>query len=346
LRAPPRRRLDRQEDTLAQDTGIHIIGTMLMKAIVVHNNRLPVVPVCEEIEKPVAGDDEVLIKVRAASVNPADRLVLFIARVSRVLAWLNKPKAARMGADVAGEVVAVGKNITQFKPGDAVYGVCRGGLAEYACAREDKIASKPTSVSFEEAAAMPIAAVTALQGLRDHGRIRPGQHVLVDGASGGVGTFAVQLAKSFGAEVTAVCSTRNLAQARSLGADHVVDYTRQDFTNSGERYDLIVAANAHHSIFAYRRSLAPGGTCVMVGGGAMQIVQVLALAPVLSRLGRRKIVRFIANISPKDLTILKELVETGTIKPAIDRRYVLSDAADAYSYLIDGHAKGKIVVTI
>jgi NADPH:quinone reductase-like Zn-dependent oxidoreductase len=319
---------------------------MLMKAIVVHNNRSPVVPVCEEIEKPVAGDDEVLIGIRAASVNPVDRVVLFIARVSRMLAWLNKPEAARMGADVAGEVVAVGKNITQFKPGDAVYGVCKGALAEYACAKEDKIALKPTNISFDEAAAMPIAAITALQGLRDHGRIRPEQQVLVDGASGGVGTFAVQLAKSFGAEVTAVCSTRNLAQARSLGADHVLDYTQQDFTNNGARYDLIVAANARHSLFAYRRSLAPNGICVMIGGGAMQIVQVLALAPLLSRLGRRKIVRLMANINPKDLTILRELVETGKIKPVIDRRYVLSDAAEAYRYLIDGHAQGKIVVTV
>jgi len=317
-----------------------------MKAIVVYNYRSPVVPVCEEIEKPTAGDDEVLIKVRSASVNPADRLVLFIANATSKLAWLGKPKVARMGADVAGEVEAVGKNITQFKPGDEVFGVCKGALAEYVCAREDKLALKPVNLSFEEAAAVPIAACTALQGLRDKGRIRQGQKVLVDGASGGVGTFAIQIARSFGAEVTAVCSTRNLATSQALGAASVIDYTKEDFTKNGERYDLIFAANARHSIFAYRGSLTPNGICVMAGGGVKQIPQVLLLGPLLSRTGSKKILNFMARIDTKDLNVLKDLLESGKIKPVIDRRYPLSEAAEAYGYLIEGHAQGKIVITV
>lgn len=317
-----------------------------MKAIVVYNYCSPAVPLCEEIEKPTAGDADVLIKIRAASVNPADRLVLFIAKATGMLAWLGKPKASRMGADVAGEVEAVGKNITRFKPGDEVFGVCKGALAEYACAREDKLALKPANLSFEEAAAVPIAASTALQGLRDQGSIRPGQKVLVDGASGGVGTFAVQIARSFGADVTAVCSTRNLATAQALGAVRVIDYTKEDFTKNGERYDLIFAANARHSIFAYRGSLAKDGICVMVGGGVKQIPQVLLLGPLLSRTGSRKILNFIARIDHNDLVVLKDLLEAGKIKPVIDRRYPLSDAAEAYGYLIEGHAQGKIVITV
>ena len=205
---------------------------------------------------------------------------------------------------------------------------------------------KPASSSFEDAAAVPIAAITALQGLRDKGRIQRGQKVLVDGASGGVGTFAVQIAKSFGAEVTAVCSTRNVDTARSIGADHVIDYTREDFTQSGQRYDLIVGANAHHSIFDYRRALNPEGTYVIVGGGLAQIFLGMLLAPLLSRIGRKKTCFFIANINQKDLVFLKELLEAGKVVPVIDRRYPLSDAAEALRYLEERHARGKVVLTV
>jgi NADPH:quinone reductase-like Zn-dependent oxidoreductase len=241
-----------------------------MKAIVYHNYGSPDVLKCEEIGKPAAGDDEVLIIVRAASVNPLDfHSMRGRPYIIRILFGLRKPKLTRPGRDVAGQVEAVGRNITQFKPGDEVFGVCRGALAEYVCATEDKLALKPANVTFEDAAAVPVAALTALQSLRDKGRIQQGHKVLIDGASGGVGTFAVQIAKSFGADVTAVCSTRNVGTAQSIGADHVIDYTREDFTQSGQRYDLILAANAYHSIFDYRRALSPEGIYVMAGGGGV-----------------------------------------------------------------------------
>jgi len=216
-----------------------------------------------------------------------------------------------------------------------------GGFAEYVCAVEDKLALKPANLSFEDAAAVPVAAITALQGLRDKGRIQRGQKVLVDGASGGVGTFAVQIAKSFGAEVTAVCSTRNVDTARSLGADHVIDYTREDFTQSGQRYDLILGVNAHHSIFDYRRALSQDGIFVMVGGGLGRVFQAMLLGPFLSRIGSKKMRFFIAKINTKDLVFLKSLLEAGKVVPVIDRRYPLSDAAEALRYREEGHAKGK-----
>jgi NADPH:quinone reductase-like Zn-dependent oxidoreductase len=317
-----------------------------MKAVVYYNYGSPDVLKCEEIEKPAAGDQEVLIKVRAASVNPLDRFFMRGMPIVRILPGLRKPRITRLGVDVAGQVEAVGRNVTQFKPGDEVFGVCRGAFAEYVCTVEDKLALKPANLSFEDAAAVPVAALTALQGLRDKGRIQPGHKVLVDGASGGVGTFAVQIAKSSGAEVTAVCSTRNVDTARLMGADHVIDYTREDFTQSGQRYDLILGANAYHSIFDYRRALSRDGIFVMVGGGWIQILQAMLLGPFLSRIGSKKMRFFIAKINTKDLDFLKDLLEAGKVVPVIDRRYPLSDVAEALRYLEEGHAQGKVVITV
>ncbi len=319
-----------------------------MKAIVYHRYGSPDVLQCEDIEKPSAGDNEVLIKVRAASVNPFDwRLMrgkpLFIRLM---IGGLRKPKITRPGRDVAGQVEAVGRNVTQFKPGDEVFGACEGAFAEYVCTTEDRLALKPAKLSFEDAAAVPVAAITALQGLRDQGRIQPGQKVLVDGASGGVGTFAVQIAKSFGAEVTAVCSTRNMDTARSLGADPVINYSREDFTQSGQCYDLILAANAYHSIFEYRRALSQDGIYVMAGGGWAQILQATLLGPLLSLMGSKKMRFFGAKIEKKDLVFLKDLLEAGEIVPVIERRYPLSEVAEAMRYLEEGHARGKVVITL
>jgi NADPH:quinone reductase-like Zn-dependent oxidoreductase len=317
-----------------------------MKAIVYHSYGSPDVLKYEEIEKPPPGDDEVLIRVRAASVNPLDwRLMKGRPYPARILTGLRKPKITRPGRDVAGLVEAVGRNVTQFKPGDEVFGVCRGAFAEYACTIEDKLAMKPANISFEDAAAVPVAAITALQGLRDKGRIQRGQKVLVDGASGGVGTFAIQIAKSFGAKVTAVCSTRNVDAARSFGADHVMDYTREDFTQSGQRYDLIMAANAYHSIFDYRRALIQDGIYVMAGGGWAQILQAMLLGPFLSLMGSKKMRFFMAKINKTDLILLKDLLETGKVVPIIDRRYPLSEVPEAIRYLEEGHARGKVVIT-
>lgn len=298
-----------------------------------------------EVEKPVPKDNEVLIKVRAASVNPLDwRFMRGKPYVLRIMFGLRTPKITRPGVDVAGQVEAVGGNVTQFRPGDEVFGVCRGSFAEYACAAEEKLERKPANISFEDAAAVPVAALTALQGLRDKGRIQPGHKVVVDGASGGVGTFSVQIAKSFGAEVTAVCSTRNLETARSIGADHVIDYTREDFTKSGQRYDLIMGANAYHSIFDYRRALTQDGIYVIVGGGLARILQTMLLAPLLSRIGNKKVRFFVANINKKDLVLLRDLLEAGKVVPVIDRHYPLNDAAEALLYAGNGHARGKIVI--
>jgi len=300
-----------------------------------------------DVEKPVPKDNEVLIRVRAASVNPLDwHFMRGTPYVVRLGAGLRRPKITRLGVDLAGQVEAVGGNVTQCKPGDEVFGACRGAFAGYVCAVEDKLALKPANLSFEEAAAVPVAALSALQGLRDKGRIQRGHKVLVDGASGGVGTFAVQIAKSFGAEVTAVCSTRNVETARSIGADHVIDYTREDFTQSGQRYNLIMAANAYHSIFDYRRVLSQDGTYVMVGGGGVQARQALLLGPLLSLIGSRKM-RFVsAKINKKDLVFLKGLLEAGKVVPVIDKRYALSGVAEALRYLEEGHAQGKVVITV
>ena len=318
-----------------------------MKAAVYTRYGPPDVVQITDVEKPVPNDKEVLIKIRAASVNPLDwHFMRGTPYILRIGAGLHKPKVTRLGVDLAGQVEAVGTNVTQFKPGDEVFGVCRGALAEYACTVEQKLALKPANLSFEDAASVPVAAITALQGLRDRGRIQPGHKVVVDGASGGVGTFAVQIAKSFGAEVTAACSARNVNTARSLGADHVIDYTRENFTKSGQRYDLILAANAYHSIFDYRRALNPSGVYVMAGGGGIQILQVIFLGPFLSLLGSKKMRFIFANINQKDLVFLKDLLEARKVVPVIDRRYPLSSAAEALAYLEEGHAQGKVLITI
>lgn len=316
-----------------------------MKAIVCTRYGPPETLQFTEVAKPIPKDNEVLIKIHGASVNPVDR-IFRVPYVLRILTGLRKPKDARVGADMAGRIEAVGRNVTQFKPGDDVFGVCRGAFAEYGCAIEDKLAPKPAHISFEEAAAVPVAALTALQGLRDKGRIQPGQKVLVDGASGGVGTFAVQIAKAFGAEVTAVCSTGKVDTARSLGADHVIDYTQQDFTKNGKRYDLVLAANAYHSIFAYRRTLSQNGMYVFAGGGWLQILQAMLLGPLLSLIGKKKMSFFVARINNKDLVFLKDLLDVGKVVPVIDRRYPLNCVAEALRYLEEKHAKGKIVITV
>ena len=320
-----------------------------MKAIVRTQYGPPEVLRFTEVEKPTPKANEVLIKLYAASVNPLDLFSLRGAPLVRLIPGVRTPKQPVLGCDIAGRVEAIGGRVKQFQPGDEVFGVtgfAGGGFAEYACAIENKLALKPANCSFEDAAAVPIAAITALQGLRDKGRIQPGHKVLVDGASGGVGTFAVQIAKSFGAAVTAVCSTRNVDTARSIGADHVIDYTREDFTLSGQRYDLILGANAHHSIFDYRRALSQDGIYVIAGGALPQIFQAMLLAPLLSRIGSKKTCFFIANINQKDLVSLKVLLEAGKIVPVIDRRYPLSDAAEALRYLEQRHAQGKIVLTV
>lgn len=319
-----------------------------MKAIVYYNYGSPDVLKYEEIEKPAPNDNEVLIKVRAAALNALDwRLMSGKPMFVRLMiGGLRKPKDGRPGRDLAGQVEAVGKNVTQFKPGDEVFGVCLGACAEYVCAIEDKLALRPANVSFEEAAAVPVAATTALQGLRDKGRIKQGQKVLVDGASGGVGTYAVQIAKAFGAEVTAVCSTSKVDTARAIGADHCIDYTQEDFTQSGQRYDLIIAANAYHSIFDYRRALGQDGIYVMAGAGGAQILQGMLLGPLLSLVGSKEMRFFMAKINQKDLVLLGDFLAAGKIVSVIDRRYPLSDAAEAVRYLAEGHARGKVVITL
>ncbi len=323
-----------------------------VKAIVTTRYGPPEVLQLREIATPEPAENEVLIKLYASSVNPLDSFAIrgplfFLPAIGRLL----KPKHEVAGADIAGRVESAGKDVKQFQPGDEVFGGSfgrrgLGGFAEYVCASEDSLARKPANISFEEAAAVPVAAITALQGLRDQGQIERGQRVLIDGASGGVGTFAVQIAKSFGAEVTAVCSPGKVDQARSIGADHVIDYTREDFTQSGQRYDLILGANAHHSIFAYRRALRRNGIFVMVGGGLARILQAASLGPLLSRPGSKKIRFFIAKINTKDLVFLKDLLEAGGIAPVIDRRYPLSEAAEALRYREAGHANGKVVIAI
>lgn len=322
-----------------------------MKAIVYHDYGSPDVLQCEEIEKPAPADKEVLIKVRAASVNPLDSGLLRHPFMRRVLSALSKSKINRPGRDVAGQVEAVGSNVTQFKPGDAVLGTCGGAFAEYACASESKLVAKPDNASFEQAASVPIAALTALQGLRDKGKIQPGQKVLINGAAGGVGTFAVQIAKSFGAEVTGVCSTRNVEMVRSIGADRVIDYTREDFTKSGQHYDLIFDLVANHSFSARRRVLNPkgiyiGAGIVGLGGSMIGLLAHLITELVLSRFVSQKFVTFMAKLSKEDLTIMRELMAAGKVTPVIDRCYTLSEVPEAIRYLEEGHARGKVVITL
>lgn len=319
-----------------------------MKAIVYTRYGLPDVLQLKDLGKPVPGDDEVLVRIHAASVNAYDWhfLTADIFLIRLMGGGVFKPRYKRLGADVAGTIEAIGKNVRQFKPGDEVYGMVRGSFAEYTCAPEDALALKPSNLSFAEAAAVPMAAVTALQGLRDEGKIQAGQKVLVNGASGGVGTFAVQIARSFGAEVTAVCSTKNMEQARSIGADLVIDYTKEDFTQRGERYDLIFAANGYHPLSAYKRALSPKGIYVMAGGTKAQIFQAMLMGSLMSEKGGRKMGGVSAKRSQKDLAILKDLLEAGKIVPVIDKRYPLGETAEALRYLGEGHARGKVVITV
>src|SRR6059036_2489934 len=307
-----------------------------MKAIVYRNYGSPDVLRLEEIEKPTAGDDEILIKVRAAAVNPLDLLFRGTSYMVRMITGLRKPKDTRLGVDVAGQVEAVGRNVTQFKLGDAVFGTCKGAFAEYVCTSESALVVKPDNVTFEQAASVPIAAITALQGLRlgglgNKGHIQPGQKVLINGASGGVGTFAVQIAKSFGADVTGVCSTRNLDLVKSIGADRVIDYTKEDFTKTDQRYDMIYDLVGNHSFSERRRILNPNGICVMagVGGAGWHDGFAARLAGELdaylrSRFVSQKFVSYIAQFNKKDMMVLADLMQSGKVTPLIDRTYKLS----------------------
>jgi NADPH:quinone reductase-like Zn-dependent oxidoreductase len=322
-----------------------------MKAIVYHEYGSADVLKCEEIEKPAPKDDEILIKVRAASVNSLDwRLMKGGPAILRIFFGLRKPRLGRPGVDVAGEVEAVGTNVTQFKPGDEVFGACRGAFAEYGCTGESKLVMKPDNVTFEQAASVNVAGLTALQGLRDKGKIQPGSQVLVNGAAGGVGTFAVQIAQSFGAHVTGVCSTRNIDMVRSIGADEVIDYTQHDFTTSNQRYDLILDCVGNHSFSECRRVLNSAGRFVMVGAphdaSVMGLLAQMIEALLLSLFVSQKAVMFIAKSSQDDLSLLGELIATGKIKPVIERRYTLSEAAHAVRQVEEGHARGKVVITV
>lgn len=305
----------------------------------------------EEVVKPVPKDDEVLVKIHASSLNQYDWHLMtadiFLVRLSM---GLFQPKNNIPGADIAGRVEKVGRNVRQFKPGDDVFGdisACgSGGFGEYVSVQEKHLAPKPANVTYEEAAAIPMAALTALQGLRDEGKIQPGQKVLIQGSSGGVGSFAVQIAKAFGAEVTAVCSTRNMEQSRSLGADHVIDYTKENFTQNGKRYDLILAANGYHSLSDYKRSLTPQGRYVMAGGKPAQMFQALLFGSWVSEKGGRKLGLVSAKPDQQDLIVMKDLFEAGKVRSVIDKCYPLSEAVEAMQYLGTGHARGKIIVTI
>jgi NADPH:quinone reductase-like Zn-dependent oxidoreductase len=320
-----------------------------MKAVIYTKYGPPDVLQIEEVEKPVPKDHQVLVKVHAASINAGDWRVMeadpFLVRVMGE--GLLRPKNPRLGSDLAGRVEAVGENVTQFQLGDEVFGCAKGAFAEYVLARESFLALKPANKSFEEAAAVPVAALTALQGLRDTAEIRPGQTVLIQGASGGVGTFAVQLAKSFGAEVTAVCSTRNLDMVRSIGADHVIDYTREDFTRNQKRYDLIFAVNGYHSLSDYKRKLNPQGIYVCAGGSLSQMFQAMLLGSLMSEKDGRKIGSMgIAKVIQEDLVFLGELLEAGKIDPVIDGSYPLSEIAEAIRYVEEEHARGKVTIRV
>jgi len=327
-------------------------NAQLMKAIVYRCYGSPDVLKFEDIEKPTPADDEILVKVHAAAVNPLDwHYMRGKPYIMRMDAGLGTPTSTRLGVDFAGTVEAAGSNVKRFKPGDEVFGGKRGAFAEYVSVHEDRaVVLKPANVTFEQAASVGIAAITALQALRDKGRIQPGQKVLINGASGGVGTFAVQIAKSFGADVTGVCSTRNVDMVRSLGADHVIDYTKEDFTESDQRYDLIVDNVGNHSLLESRRVLKPEGIFVIVGGpnegswiGPMTIpIKAFMLSPFVSQ----QFVFLLADLTKEDLTIIGDLMQAGKVTPVIDRRYKLSEIPAAIRYLEEGHARGKVVISL
>jgi NADPH:quinone reductase-like Zn-dependent oxidoreductase len=330
-------------------------GEPHMKAVVYTDYGPPDVLQIRDIKKPVPNDDQVLVKVRAASVNPYDwhfiRGTPYVMRL--MMAGIRKPKDPRLGVDYAGTVEAVGKNVTQFKPGDEVFGNKSGAFAEYLCARADRaVVLKPANITFEQAAGVPVAALTALQGLRDKGKVQPGQKVLINGASGGVGTFAVQIAKSFGADVTGVCSGRNVDLVRSLGADHVIDYTKEDFSKGDERYDVILDNVGTQPLSGFRRVLKPNGICVMIGGGGpnegkwvgpmARPIKALLMSPFISQ----KIGMMMAEGNKDDLNTLADLMQSGKVTPVIDRTYPLSEIREAIRYLEKGRARGKVIITV
>jgi NADPH:quinone reductase-like Zn-dependent oxidoreductase len=327
------------------------LGGVWMKAIVYNKYGPPDVLELTEVEKPIPEDNQVLVKIHAASVNYGNLVLLkgepYLARLAF---GLLKPKYPIPGGDIAGKIEAVGKDVKQFQPGDDVFGDLSGcgwgGFAEYVAVPENSLALKPSNLSFEEAAAVPMAGVTALQGLRDKGKIQSGQKVLINGASGGVGTFAVQIAKSFGAEVTGVCSTRNLDILKSIGADHAIDYKKEKFIQKDQSYDLILGVNGHQPISDYKRALSPNGIFVHVGGSGAQMFQAMVLGPWISMTGSKKMGSFLQRANQKDLVLMKELLEAGKVKPVIDRRFKLSEVPDALRYFEKGHAQGKVVITI
>jgi NADPH:quinone reductase-like Zn-dependent oxidoreductase len=365
--------MTRTRKVLAVLAAVTAAGIAALALVVSHDSPCPVRPVSpaasmqaavyrcygspqvvnlEDIPKPTPADDRVLVRVHAASVNPLDwHYVQGKPYVMRPEAGLGAPTDIRLGVDFAGTVEAVGRNVTRFKPGDEVFGGADGSLAQYVTPRaEGSMALKPANMSFEQAAAVPVAAITALQALRDKGGLKPGQKVLINGASGGVGTFAVQIAKNLGAEVTAVCSTKNVAMVRALGADRVIDYTREDFTRGLVRYDLIIDNVGTHSLADYRRALTAEGTLVMVGGpsdGAWlgplsAAVKAMLVAPFV----KQKLVFILAQLNHQDLEVLRAMMEAGQLTPVIDRRYPLAQTREALDYLLQGHARGKVVVTV
>jgi NADPH:quinone reductase-like Zn-dependent oxidoreductase len=320
-----------------------------MKAIVYTEYGLPDVLQLKEVERPTPKDNEVLIKVHAVSVNASDWEYLRGRPLYARLGGLRKPRKRILGSDIAGQVEAVGTNVKQFQLGDEVFGDIldlRGGFAEYVCAPENKLALKPASMTFEEAAAIPQAAVIALQGIRDKGQVQSGQRVLINGAGGGAGTFAVQLAKLYGAEVTAVDNTGKLDFMSSLGADHVIDHTREDFTKNGERYDLILDVVAHRSVFAYKRALRSNGSYFLAGGSVATMFQILLLGLWIRGTTGKRIRILAVQPNTEDVNFMKELIETGKVTPVIDRTYPLSEVPDAIGYVGEGHAKGKVVITV
>ncbi|MEZ4711249.1 MAG: NAD(P)-dependent alcohol dehydrogenase [Caldilineaceae bacterium] len=323
-----------------------------MKAIIRHQYGAPDVLNVERVSKPTPKENEILVKVHATSANAGDWHLMrgdpFLIRLGE---GLRKPKTQILGADIAGRVEAVGSNVTQFQPGDEVFGDLSrygfGAFAEYTAAPEDAFVLKPANLTFAQAAAVPEAAVTALQGLRDHGQIQPGQKVLINGASGGVGHYAVQIAKALGAEVTGVCSTRKVEMVRSIGADHVIDYTKEDFTQNGQKYDLILAVGGNLPISAYRRALSPQGRYVMIGGSSMtQFFQAMLMGPWLSMTGSQKLGLMLVKPNQTDLAFVAELLENGKVAPVIDKAYPFSDLPDAIRYLEAGRAQGKVVIDV
>jgi NADPH:quinone reductase-like Zn-dependent oxidoreductase len=319
-----------------------------MKAMVWTRYGPPEVLKLQEIDTPIPKDNEVLVKVHAASLNAGDlKIMRGESFILRLMNGLRKPKHKILGDDIAGQVEAVGKNVKQFQPGDEVFGVSNfGAFAEYGCFNEKYLVRKPGALSFEEAAAIPMAAIPALQGLRDKGQIESGQKVLINGASGGVGTFAVQIAKYYGAEVTGVCSTMKLDMVRSIGADHVIDYTQEDFTKNGQRYDLILDLAAHHSMNDFKRALSPKGIYVCIGGTMSQYIKTLLLGPLITLRGSKKMRIGFGNPNQEDYEFLIELFEAGKVVPVIGKRFPLSEIVEALRYLEEGHARGKLVITM